>query len=155
KEVLLETRKFIVNRYVPDTFEKKLEFDGKSYGPSEFVQARIEVSRTAGGPMRNAKGHVVASSNGKTFHEQKDAPFALIAGAGRPKTVLDVRFKLPASVFENATPSATLSVNVQDGSDTEAIVRPIPLVTKTLKVEFFPEGGEMIDGVNGRVYFMV
>ena len=30
KEVLLETRKFIVNRYVPDTFEKKLEFDGKA-----------------------------------------------------------------------------------------------------------------------------
>src|SRR5262249_10830498 len=44
KEVLLETRKFIVNKYVPDTFEKKLEFDGKSYGAGEFVQARIEVS---------------------------------------------------------------------------------------------------------------
>src|SRR5262249_25387035 len=33
QDVLLETRKFIVNRYVPDVFEKKLEFDGKSYGP--------------------------------------------------------------------------------------------------------------------------
>ncbi|MBN9120568.1 MAG: alpha-2-macroglobulin, partial [Planctomycetes bacterium] len=159
KDVLLETRKFVVNRYVPDTFEKRLEFDGKSYGPGEFVQARIEVSRTAGGPMRGAKANVVASADGKVFHELKDAPFSAITDAGGTKTVLDVRFKLPATVFDGAkpdvSPSATLSVTIQDGSDTEAIVRPIPLVTKNLKVEFFPEGGEMIAGVPGRVYFMV
>ena len=34
-------------------------------------------------------------------------------------------------------------------------MRPIPLVTKNLRVEFFPEGGEMIAGVPGRVYLMV
>src|SRR5262249_10995733 len=38
REVLIETRKFIVNRYVPDVFEKKLEFDGKSYGALDWVQ---------------------------------------------------------------------------------------------------------------------
>ena len=155
KEVMLETRKFIVNRYVPDTFEKKLEFDGKSYGPGEFVQARIDVSRTAGGPMKDAKANVVAAADGKTFHEQKDAKFVTTTDAGGTKVYLDVRFKLPAEVFDKASPNATLSVNVQDSSDAEAIVRAIPLVTKTLQVLFFPEGGEMIDGVPGRVYFMV
>ena len=65
KDVLLETRKFIVNRYVPDTFEKKLEFDGKTYGPGEFVQARIEVTRTAGGPMKDATANVVATVDGR------------------------------------------------------------------------------------------
>jgi len=156
--VRLESRKFIVNRYVPDIFEKKLEFDGKSYGPGEYVQARIEVSRTAGGAMKNAKANVVAAIGGQPIHEQKDAVFTTITDASGIKTVLDVRFKLPADLFEkakDAPPSATLSVNIQDGSDAEAIVRPIPLVTKTLRVEFFPEGGEMIAGVPGRVYFMV
>jgi hypothetical protein len=159
KEVLLETRKFIVNRYVPDTFEKKLEFDGKSYGAGEYVQARIEVSRTAGGPMRNATANVIAAVDGKPFHEQTGAHFNTIVEPAGTKTVLDVRFKLPADLFDrpvkDAPPNATLSVNVMDGSDAEAIVRPIPLVTKTLNVEFFPEGGEMIEGVPGRVYFMV
>ncbi len=157
KDVLLETRKFIVNRYVPDTFEKKLEFDGKSYGPGEFVQARIEVSRTAGGPMRDARADVVASADGRRFYEQKDAKFTLLNDATGSKTVLDVRFKLDATIFEKKAgpPSATLSVNVRDGSDAEAIVRPIPLVTKNLRIEFFPEGGEMVEGVPGRVYFMV
>ena len=91
--MLLETRKFIVNRYVPDTFEKKLEFDGKSYGPGESVQARIEVSRTAGGPMKDAKANVVAASNGKTFHEQKDAKFTTVTDAGGTKVFLDVRLR--------------------------------------------------------------
>ena len=158
--VLLETRKFIVNRYVPDTFEKKLEFDGKSYGPRDTVKARIEVSRTAGGPMKDAKASVLATVDGREFHKQAGVMFTIVpAERGSTKAILDVRFKLPADIFEKAAkdtpPSATLSFSIQDGSDVEAIVRPIPLVTKTLNVEFFPEGGEMIEGLPGRVYFMV
>jgi hypothetical protein len=155
KDVLLETRKFLVNRYVPDVFEKKLEFDGKSYGPGDYVQARIEVTRTAGGPMKDATAAVVAAAEGKPFHEQKAERFRVADG----KAVLDVRFKLPASVFDkpakDGPPNATLSVNIVDGSDAEAIVRPIPLVTKTLLVEFYPEGGELLDSVPGRVYVQV
>jgi len=161
REILLETRKFIVNRYNPDTFEKKLEFDGKSYGAGDTVQARLEVSRTAGGPMKDAKANVVASVDGRTFYEAKNAALSIVPDAerGRTKAILDVRFKLPADIFEKAKadtpPNATLAFNIQDGSDAEPIVRPIPLVTKNLRVEFFPEGGEMIAGVSGRVYFMV
>jgi hypothetical protein len=157
KDVLLETRKFVVNRYVPDVFEKKLEFDGKSYGPGDYVQARIDVSRTAGGPMKDARADVLAAVDGKPVHDQKDAKFTLVTDRGTAKTVLDVRFKLPADLFGKGTtpPNATLSVRVRDGSDVEAIVRPIPLVTKTLLVEFYPEGGELVAGVPGRVYFQV
>jgi hypothetical protein len=160
QEVLLETRKFLVNRYVPDVFEKKLEFDGKSYGPGDVVQARVEVSRTAGGPMKDAKASVVAGADGRTFHEQQGEKFTIVTAGGVTKAVLNVRFKLPADIFASAPkkdvpPNATLSVNIADGSDAEAIVRPIPLVTKNLSVEFFPEGGEMIEGVPGRVYFQV
>ena len=156
KEILLETRKFIVNRYVPDTFEKKLEFDGKSYGAGDVVQARIEVSRTAGGPMKDARANVVATVDGKEFHTQPGERFTIVNDSAGTRAVLNVRFKLPADLFSKKdAPSASLSVNIQDGSDAEAIVRPIPLVTKTLLVEFYPEGGEMIEGVPGRVYFQV
>ena len=101
-EVLLETRKFIVNRYVPDVFEKKLEFDGKSYGPGDVVQARIEVSRTAGGPMKDAKANVVAISR---WPRVPQADRREVHHRHRPasatKAVLNVRFKLPADIFEN------------------------------------------------------
>jgi hypothetical protein len=144
-----------VNRYVPDVFEKKLEFDGKSYGPNETVQARIEVSRTAGGLMKDARANVVAAANGRPFHQETNAKFTTATDPTGTKTYLDVRLKLPAEVFAAPVPSATLSVNVVDGSDAEAIVRPIPLVAKSLNVEFFPEGGDMVEGVPGRVYVMV
>ncbi|MBM3983848.1 MAG: alpha-2-macroglobulin, partial [Planctomycetes bacterium] len=159
REHLLETRKFIVNRYVPDTFEKKLEFDGKSYGAGDTVKARVEVSRTAGGPMKDAKAAVTATVDGKPIHQQQGATFAIVpAERGATKGVLDVTFKLPADLFDkakDAPPAVSLSLNIQDGGDTEAIVRPVPLVTKTLKVEFFPEGGDLIEATPGRVYFMV
>src|SRR5207248_9026303 len=73
RKVVLDTRRFLVNHYVPDVLEKKLEFDGKSYGPGDTVRARIEVTRTAGGPMPNARADVVASLNGKPpFFAEKD-----------------------------------------------------------------------------------
>src|SRR5262249_14436803 len=37
----------------------------------------------------------------------------------------------------------------------ETIVRSIPLTTRRLNVEFFPEGGSLIAGVPNRVYFRV
>lgn len=157
REVLLETRKFIVNRYVPDTFEKKLEFDAKSYGANDTVQARIEVSRTAGGPMTDSRATVTATADGKEIFKLPNANFTIVPGErGATKAILDVRFKLPPEVFAGKdVPSATLTATVSDKSDTEAIVRPVPLVAKALRVEFFPEGGDMVAGVNGRVYFQV
>ncbi|MCE9562562.1 MAG: alpha-2-macroglobulin [Planctomycetes bacterium] len=160
QEVLLETRKFIVNAYVPDIFEKKLEFDGKSYGPGDIVQARIAVSRTAGGPMKDATANIVATIDGREIHKQDGAKFAIVNEGGAPKAVLNVRFQLPADLFtreakKDTAISATLSVNIADGSDSEPIVRPIPLVTKNLLVEFFPEGGDTVEGLPGRVYFQV
>lgn len=157
REVLLETRKFIVNRYLPDTFEKKLEFDAKSYGANDTVQARIEVSRTAGGPMTDARATVTATADGKEIFKLPNVNFTIVPGErGATKAILDVRFKLPPEVFAGKdVPSATLTATVSDKSDTEAIVRPIPLVAKALRVDFFPEGGDLIAGVNGRVYFQV
>ncbi|OWK38899.1 hypothetical protein FRUB_06404 [Fimbriiglobus ruber] len=109
--------------------------------------------------MKDARANVVANVDGRQFYAQTGARFTIASDATGTKAVLNLRFKLPADLFDAAphgtVPTATFSVNIQDGSDAEAIVRPIPLVTKTLSVAFFPEGGEMIAGVPGRVYFQV
>jgi hypothetical protein len=162
KENVLETRKFLVNRYTVDVFEKKLEFDGKTYGPGDAVQARLEVSRTAGGPMKDARAAVTATVDGRTLLSEKDRTVTVvpIPGTANTKAILDVRFRLPSDLFERAPrkdvpPNATLTVTIRDGDTVEAIVRPVPLVTRNLKIEFFPEGGDLIAGVEGRVYFQV
>jgi hypothetical protein len=163
RKVVLDTRRFLVNHYVPDVFEKKLDFDGKSYGPGDTVEARIEVTRTAGGPMKDARADVVGSIDGKPpFFTEKDVRFRL---AGDPatrqvKAVADVRFTLPADLHAGRGPkdrplNAVLSVQIKDTDATETVVRPIPLVEKELRVEFYPEGGDLVEGVPSRVYFQV
>jgi hypothetical protein len=161
--VVLDTRRFLVNNYIPDTFEKRLEFDGKSYGPGDVVQARVEVTRTAGGPMKDALADVVVTLNGNRtpIHVEKNARFQIVTDPanGQAKAILNIRFKLPADLNENRAKdkpaTATLTVTVRDGSDIETILRPIPLVEKELLVEYFPEGGDLVAGVPSRVYFQV
>jgi alpha-2-macroglobulin-like protein len=162
RDTILETRKFLVNKYVPDVFEKKLEFDGKSYGPGDYVQAQVHVSRTAGGPMKDARAVVTAQIDGKTIHSEKNAHFQMVAdpASRQTKAVLNIRFQIPADIYTNrgnakGPINAILDVAILDGSDSENIARPIPLVDKDLKIEFFPEGGDLVEGVPGRVYFQV
>lgn len=159
---VLDSRRFLVNQYVADVFEKRLEFDGKSYGPGDVVQARIEVSRTAG-TLADVRADVVANLNGQrnAFHEEKAVRFEVVIDSAtrKPKGVLNVRFRLPPDLNANRPKdkpaTATLAVTVRDGSDVEVILRPIPLIEKELQVEFFPEGGDLVAGVPSRVYFQV
>ncbi|WP_020468994.1 alpha-2-macroglobulin family protein [Zavarzinella formosa] len=144
-ESLLATRKFIVNSYVTDVFEKKLEFDGKSYGANDWVQARLEASRTAGGALVDGRANIVASVEGVPFYNEGNVRF-------NSKGVLNIRFKLPGNVGNG---NASLAVTVIDGGQPETIVRPIPVIGKNLNVEFFPEGGDLVEGVSSRVYVQV
>jgi len=158
-EKLLAMRKFAVASYAVDVFEKKLEFDGKSYGPGDSVQARIEVSTTASRTLRDPRADIVASIDDREFHTEKNVRLQIISDtqSQRPRlAVHNVRFKVPPEAVANRKPAdVKLSVTIRDGKTSELIVRPIPLVEKDLVVEFFAEGGDLVEGVPGRVYFQV
>jgi hypothetical protein len=47
-----------------------------------------------------------------------------------------------------------LTILVEDGGVTESIQKRIPIVLKTLQLGLYPEGGDLVDGVPGRVYFV-
>ena len=57
---------------------------------------------------------------------------------------------MPAQIDKG---DASLTVEFTDGTVTEPLVRPIPIVTNKLQIEFFPEGGDLVAGVPNRVYF--
>ena len=40
-----------------------------------------------------------------------------------------------------------------DGGNTETLVKPVPVVVNKLDMEFFPEGGDLIQGIKSRIYF--
>src|SRR5262249_52855324 len=63
---------------------------------------------------------------------------------------VNVKFKLPAQMDRG---QGTLSVVFDDGTGPETIAKPIPIVLKKLLIDFFPEGGDLVDGLPNRVYF--
>jgi hypothetical protein len=142
--IRLATRPVLVNTYTPDKLEKQLDFDARTYGPGDVVQARLEV-RDKGRPAADVPLQFKVEVDGQAV--APDAAPAKTDAAG----VAAVRFTLPGA---DAIKSATLTVTAtaKDGSP-EALVRPVPLATRTLTVEFFPEGGDLVLGVPNRVYF--
>jgi hypothetical protein len=143
KDVVLETRKFNVIEYKPELFDKTLEFDGKSYGPGDVVQVKCTASRTQGGKLKRAVVAATAEIDGRNV---------IVSNPGKTddEGAVRLKFTVPATVTNG---NGTLTVTFIDGGDAEPIIRPIPVVGRVIHVEFFPEGGDLIENVPARVYF--
>jgi hypothetical protein len=141
----LAVRKFLVNRYTPDKLLKTLELDGRTYGPGASVHAKVTV-RDQGKPAKATLTVTAkATVNGKPTNLPLDAAPTATDAAGEAA----LKFTLP----KGDVTDATLSVVVQAGGTVETIAKPVPLATRRLIVEFFPEGGDLVAGVPNRVYF--
>ena len=145
-----QVRKFIVNRYQKSNINKELDFNHRSYGPGDEVIANCKATSSDGKPLSGKP--VLASINldgvqigvdGKPNTDQ--ARFQTDA-LGR----VVLKFKLPAVIQKG---QASISVVFDDGGNTETLVKPVPVVVNKLDMEFFPEGGDLIQGIKSRIYF--
>ena len=138
-----DVKKVIVNSYQAPRLMKTLELLRKAYGEGDPVAAAVEVKRTTGEPFAERALTAVV-----TIDDAEVQRFGV-------KTDRDgkaiVRFQLPASI---ARGDGLLTILVEDGGVTESIQKRIPIAMKTLQLALFPEGGDLVDGVPGRVYFM-
>lgn len=138
----LATRKVLINDYTPHKLEKKVEFDATTYGPGDTVQAKIEV-RDQGKPVANARLTVTILADNKKV--TPDVPATGTDAAGNAA----VRFTLP----KDDVPSAVIVVEVDHRGLKESLLQPIPVASRKLNIEFFPEGGDLVAGLPSRVYF--
>jgi hypothetical protein len=138
-----DEKKIIVNTYEAPRLQKTVEFVRKAYGAGDEVTAAIEVKRATGEAFaaRPLVGVV-------TVDDVEVARLALRTD-GEGKTA--ARFALPAQI---ARGDGLLTVLADDGGVTESIQKRIPILTHALQLSLFPEGGDLIDGLPGRVYFM-
>ena len=141
KDVDLATRKVMLNEYKPEIFEKKLEFDGKTYGAGDMVTVRAEASRPQG-KLKGAVVYVSASVDGQNI----PIPPTKTDDQG----VVRLKFQIPQKVTRG---EGRLTLTFSQNAETETIVRSIPLIGRELKMDFYPEGGDLVEGVPSRVYF--
>lgn len=140
-----EKRSFLVNQYQMPRMNKELKFHRSSYGPGDVLEVNALAKRAEGGaPLAGQRAHVRAVVDRNTIF---DAPLTTDA-EGKIRAVM----KLPAS--ENMPfGQGSVTVEFHDGAGPDTIVKPIPIVLNKLNVEFFAEGGDLIQGVANRVYF--
>ena len=145
-----QVRKFIVNRYQKSNINKELDFNRRSYGPGDEVIANCKAASSDGKPLSGKS--VLASINldgvqiGVDGNPNADQARFQTDSLGR----VALKFKLPAVIQKG---QASISVVFDDGGNTETLVKPVPVVVNKLDMEFFPEGGDLIQGIKSRIYF--
>lgn len=135
-------RNIIVSQYQPPRIKKKMTFLRKAYGAGDKVAAALSLHRATGEPMASTTAKAIV-----TVDEREHARFDVRTN---DKGASIVRFALPPSMTRG---DGLLTVLVDDGGVTESIQKRIPIVMNEMRVQLFPEGGDLVTGLPGRVYF--
>ncbi len=138
-----ERRPFFVRRYRLPLLKKELEFTRDSYTPGDTVVADFLALRRDGKVAAGAKLRVIATVDGEQVHRQETQ--ADQAGAWQ------VKFDLPGEIERG---DGQLTVVVDDGGSRETIAKTIPINLGKVEVTFYPEGGNLVDKLENRVYFV-
>ncbi len=135
-------RSVIVSSYQPPRIKKKLEFLRKAYGAGDKVAAAIAVHRATGEALANK------AITGLVVLDGAELVRVPVTTDATGKAV--VRFPLPAQISRG---DGLLTVLIEDGGITESIQKRIPITVDKLQFAMFPEGGDLVAGLPGRVYF--
>jgi alpha-2-macroglobulin-like protein len=135
-------RQVLISSYEPPRIKKTLSMTRDAYGPGDEVTARIELHRATGGALSNHHFQGIVTIDG--IETARVDGRTDLAGTGT------LSFQLPDSM---ARGEGTLTVVVEEGGLLESIQRRIPIQLGRVQIQMYPEGGQLVAGVPGRVYF--
>ncbi|MCO8122456.1 MG2 domain-containing protein [Stieleria sp. TO1_6] len=131
-----------VRRYRAVRLKTDLQFGKRSFSGGDRVEANLVVRRADDQIPSFATARAKAVVDGNIVYQ---ADLSL-----DDQGQLSIAFDLPKLIRSS---NATLSIAIDDGSVTETAARPIPIHTGRAEIEFYPEGGYLVGGVDNRVYF--
>lgn len=133
-------REFTVRQFRPPQLNKRIEFAHDSYAPGAEVVADISVTRGNAEPVTDLSLQILA--------EVDSVPQVVQRAKTDQQGKLQVRFTLPDKI---AAGEGVLRAAVVDNAP-ETISREIPIRLDTVNIELFPESGDLVGGVENRVY---
>ena len=134
--------KFDVRAYRVPRLKGEIVFAKKGYGPGDEVSASLSVTRAEGGIPAGAKATAVARVDGNEVARQEVTLDA--------RGACSVSFPLPKDM---AAGDGDLAIVVQDGGTTETFAKTLPILLNKVAISFFPEGGDLVAGLENRLYF--
>ncbi len=120
----------------------KVDFEKKAYGPGDEVVVKLEVNTNENKALTNQKVKIVVNIEGQKFTEEVSMTNIL----GQK----NLKFTLPNKLKSN---DGLVNIMIDYNGNTESISRSIPIVLNNIKMEFFPEGGDMVSGLNSNIAF--
>lgn len=131
-----------VQEVVLPNLKMKLDFERKAFGPGDEVVAKLELNTNENKPLSNYKIMYVANLDGKQFLSKGDAT--------DENGLQYLRFSLPKDLKTN---DGLLNIMISYNGSTESISRSIPIVLNKIKLQLFPEGGDLVTALQSRVAF--
>jgi hypothetical protein len=131
-----------VQDVVLPALKMKLDFERKAFGAGDQVVAKLELNTNENKPLSNQKIKFVASVNGAKVVESGDVT--------DENGIQYVKFDLPKELKSS---DGLLNIMIDYNGSTESISRSIPIVLNKIKFTMFPEGGDMVTGLDNNVAF--
>ncbi len=131
-----------VQAVVLPNLKMKLDFDREAYGSGDQVTASLDLNTNANQPLANYDFSYVASLDGNKLAQLKGRTDA----TGKAT----LKFDLPKELKSN---DGLVNVMIQYNGLTESISRSVPILLNTIKLSLFPEGGDLVEGLESKVAF--
>ncbi|MFN8309712.1 MAG: MG2 domain-containing protein [Chitinophagales bacterium] len=135
-------KEITVQSVVMPRLKMNLDFDRKAYGKSDEVTATLKLNTNSNTPLANTKVKFSAQLDGVSFKDDQTITNAT--------GIAKISFRLPADL---KTTDGLLNAKIDFEGSTEAISRSIPIVLNQIALEFFPEGGDMVNGIHNKLAF--
>src|SRR5262249_42206618 len=119
----------------------KLDFEKEAYGPGDVAKAKLTVKNLKNEPVAATVRYTVALAGEQVFSSGMQAS---------EQGTATLTFVLPADL---KTSDGLLQAIVTDNGVEESISRAIPIVLNHITLQFFPEGGDLLDGTTNTVAF--
>jgi hypothetical protein len=138
-----ETRtRFLVRKEGAVRLESGWQWHRPEYSAGQEILASGKLIRATGEPLRGKLVTVSLVSEGRVL-----APAQMLTTDGEGR--LRLQSRLPA----NLGGPATLVLSLQDGASRDELRAAVPVHLPGAVVEFYPEGGDLIAGLESHVYF--
>lgn len=135
-------KEFQVQDVVLPNLKMMLEFEKKGFGPGDEVVARLQLNTNENQPLSDYNIKYVCDLEGTKYLEKSDMTDA--------EGTKFIRFKLPEKLKSN---DGLLNVMITYNGNTESVSRSIPILLNKVDIAFFPEGGDLVEGLESNVAF--
>jgi len=136
-----EQQTFVVRAFRAPRLQKEITLDRKTYAPGERGSAEVAVARLGAGAAQGASVRGSLVLDGDEVWQQEGT----LDAHGKAT----FRFTVPQAVRQGA---ARFVASVTDGGVVETEMKPFVVPTGDVLASAYPEGGELIAGVENRLY---